>query len=63
MEALIRTLSPLLNYLGVGVVFVGLIYLGMHFMNITVGRAGEIPKALAIIVAGAVLIAFSKAYS
>ena len=63
MEALVRTLSPILQYAGCGIVIVGFIYFGMHFVDLTKGGAGEIPKAVAIMIAGAVVIAFAMSYS
>lgn len=62
MEALMRTLAPALQYAGCGITIVGLIYLGMHFLDITKGGAGEIAKALAIMIAGAVVTAFAMLY-
>ena len=55
MEALVRLAVKPLAYAGTAVLFVGLVYLGIVLREGS--RGGEIRKAIAMIVGGAIVIA------
>lgn len=61
LEALVRLAAKPIAYIGSAVIFVGLVYLGIQLKDGTHG-GGELRKAIAMIVAGGVLVAFVSLY-
>lgn len=63
MEALIKVTAPAISVAAGAFTFVGIIYLGMTLFGVTRAGGGETIKALAIIVAGLVCLAFANLYT
>ncbi|EKJ3560373.1 TPA: hypothetical protein TVE81_001737 [Streptococcus equi subsp. zooepidemicus] len=61
MEELVRLAAKPIAFCGSGVLIIGLIYLGIQLKD-GLNGGGEIRKAIAMIAAGAVVLAFAAMY-
>ncbi|MEW4402904.1 hypothetical protein AB1I62_04045 [Enterococcus sp. AN402] len=62
MEALVRLAVKPIAFCGSAIIVIGLIYLGMTIKDGMQGGGGELRKAIAMIVAGGVVLGFAVLY-
>ena len=62
METLVKLAAPAIGTAAGAFTVVGIIYLGMNLAGLLRGGGGEIRKAVAIIVAGLICVAFAHLY-
>ncbi|MDR6939242.1 hypothetical protein [Arcanobacterium hippocoleae] len=62
MEEIVRLAVKPIAFFGMAVITVGLIYLGLQLRDGLAGGGGETRKALALIVAGGVVVGFASLY-
>lgn len=60
VEDLVRLAAKPIAYVGYAFVLIGTVYLGLQLKGIS--RGGELRKALAMIAAGGVVVAFAACY-
>lgn len=62
MEEIVRIAAKPIAFIGMTVLFIGLVYLGIQLKDGMRGGGGELAKAIALIVSGGVITGFAALY-